>query len=84
MEQALSGAMPGHKMHPPASLEALVCFAANPIPLGAIKIRMRLHELLTKVCTIHHKRAQFPVSSKLAVGDKLINMNIVLLTLKGD
>lgn len=49
VEQALSAAMTGHKMHLPASLDSLVGFAANPIPLGAIVSRMRLHDLLAKV-----------------------------------
>lgn len=52
VEQALSAATIGHKKHLPplsASLESLVGFAANPIPLGAVKNRMSLHELMAKV-----------------------------------
>lgn len=70
VENALSAAMTGQRMHLPVSVESLVAFAANPIPLGAIKTRMRSHELSAKVrCTecVRH----FPISSKPATRGKL-------------
>ncbi len=52
VEQALSLTRPGQKSHLPgrsASLESLVGFAANPIPLRVIQTRMRLQALRAKV-----------------------------------
>ncbi|CAM9409044.1 unnamed protein product, partial [Ectocarpus sp. 8 AP-2014] len=52
VKEALSAAMVEQKsLHPPGStsLESLVVFATNPIPLWAIEARMRLHELRAKV-----------------------------------
>lgn len=65
VEQALSLTLThsGQKSHQPgrsASLESLVGFAANPMPLRAIKTRMRLHELRAKVSGMHYEIDGFP------------------------
>lgn len=56
VEQALSAPVVGENKHLPrwrASLESLVGFAANPTPLGAMKSRMRLRDIMAKVrCTM--------------------------------
>ncbi|CAM9356733.1 unnamed protein product [Ectocarpus sp. 12 AP-2014] len=52
VKEALSAAMVEQKSSQPpgsTSLESLVAFATNPIPLWAIEARMRLHELRAKV-----------------------------------
>lgn len=51
VEQALSAATAADTSIPSGSvsLESLIGFAANPIYLGAIEARMRLHELRAKV-----------------------------------
>lgn len=73
VEQALSVAMTGHKMHLPASLESLVGFAANPIPLGAIKARMRLNELLEKVrCIMRERLSRIPCTRLSRASRKII------------
>lgn len=81
VEQALSATVTGRKVHQPprsASLESLVGFAANPVPLGALNARMRLHELMAEVRSTMNVR-RFPTSSKPAVRDKLEKIMIIIV-----